>query len=293
VTIHPQTSPAAMAALDTSLRALCGGAVHLPGDPGYDAARQPWDASVDQRPAAVAFPADAGEVAEVVVAAAKAGLRVAVQGTGHAARGLGPLDDAVLLRTSAMVGVRVDPAARRARAEGGALWVDVVEEAAPHGLVALHGSSPGVVGFTLSGAPGWYSRRFGLQIDAVERFELVTPGGDLVRADGPAPGVVTALEFALFPAPEVHAGRLVWGAAETGRVRRAWEEWAAGAPDRVTTVLRVLRDAVVVEGAVLGDPSVLAPLRALRPARDTFAAGPAAALTAADPERATLELRHP
>ena len=67
---------------------LCGGAVHLPGDPGYDAARTAWNVAVDQRPAAVAYPADAAEVAEVVRAAAAAGLRVAPQGTGHNA---GPL----------------------------------------------------------------------------------------------------------------------------------------------------------------------------------------------------------
>ena len=48
------------------LRDLCGGAVSLPGDPGYDAARQPWNVAVDQRPAAVAYPADAGEAAAVV-----------------------------------------------------------------------------------------------------------------------------------------------------------------------------------------------------------------------------------
>ena len=70
------------------LRRLCGGAVHLPGDPGYDAARMPWNVAVQQHPAAVAYPADADEVVEVVRAAAAAGLRVAPQGTGHNA---GPL----------------------------------------------------------------------------------------------------------------------------------------------------------------------------------------------------------
>ena len=75
------------------LRGLCGGAVHLPGDPGYDAARTPWNVAVDQRPAAVAYPAGPDEVSEVVRAAAECGLRVAPQGTGHNAGALGPLDD--------------------------------------------------------------------------------------------------------------------------------------------------------------------------------------------------------
>ena len=39
-----------------SLRGLCGGAVLLPGDPGFDRARLPWNVAVDQRPAAVAHP---------------------------------------------------------------------------------------------------------------------------------------------------------------------------------------------------------------------------------------------
>lgn len=44
-----------------TLRGLGGGAVHLPGDPGYDTARMPWNVAVQQRPAAVACPADAGK----------------------------------------------------------------------------------------------------------------------------------------------------------------------------------------------------------------------------------------
>ena len=58
-----------------SLRGLCGGAVHLPGDPGYDAARTPWNLAVSQLPAAVATPRDASDVSAVVRAAAAAGLR--------------------------------------------------------------------------------------------------------------------------------------------------------------------------------------------------------------------------
>lgn len=72
------------------LRGLCGGAVHLPGDPAYDLARRAWNTAADQRPAAVAYPADAAEVAAVVRAARSVGLRVAPQGTGHHAAALGP-----------------------------------------------------------------------------------------------------------------------------------------------------------------------------------------------------------
>ena len=134
----PETIPEPMplpAADAEALRGLAGGAVHLPGDPLYDEARMPWNLQVDEHPAAVAYPADPHEVARIVRAAAAAGLRVAPQGTGHGAPPLaGRLGDAVLLRTSAMTGLRVDAASRTARAEAGVLWGDVVAGPAASGL---------------------------------------------------------------------------------------------------------------------------------------------------------------
>src|SRR5690348_5960601 len=82
------------------LRELCGSVrIDLPGESSYEAARMPWNVAVDQRPAAVAFPTSAAEVSAVVRAAAKVGLRVAPQGTGHNAGPLGALAEVVLLRT--------------------------------------------------------------------------------------------------------------------------------------------------------------------------------------------------
>ena len=118
--------------------------VHTPFDTTYDAARMPWNVAVDQRPAAVAFPRNAEEVAAVVRAAADAGMRVAPQSTGHnagplAARGL---DDVVVVRTSDMNLVIADPDAEIVRVEGGAVWEPAVAAAAAHGRAVLHGSSP-------------------------------------------------------------------------------------------------------------------------------------------------------
>src|SRR4051794_40644438 len=114
------------------LRDLCGGAVALPGDDGYDAARTGFNLSLDQRPAAVVYPADAGEVADVVRFARGLGLRVAGQSTGHNAAPLGDLSATILVKTSGMRGVAVDAARRIARVGAGAVWEDVVDVAAPH-----------------------------------------------------------------------------------------------------------------------------------------------------------------
>jgi len=315
------TSPLPLRA--ESLRGLCGGAVQLPGDPGYDEARMPWNVAFDQRPAAVAYPANADEVGEVVRAAAAAGLRVAPQGTGHNAGPLGDLSESVLLRTSAMTGVEVDAERRVARVGAGVLWLDVVEAAAEHGLAALHGSSPdvGVVGYSLGGGVGWYARQLGMSTNSVVGVDLVLGDGSRLRADadtnpdvfwavrggGGSFGIVTSMELRLFDISTAYAGMLLWDQAHAERVLRTWADWAVDAPDCVTTSFRMLnlppmpelpeflrgRQLVVIDGAVLADDDrareILADLRALQPEMDTFARVPASSLVRLhmDPEGPT------
>jgi len=149
-------------------------------------ARAPWNLRMsDNYPAAVAYPAFPEEVADVIRAAAAAGLSVAAQGTGHGGPALeGRLGDAVLLRTSAMGEVTIDVENRTARVGAGVLWGDLVEAAGAHGLAALHPSSPdvGVVGYSIGGGIGWYARQLGLQCNSVTAAELVLADGKFVRA---------------------------------------------------------------------------------------------------------------
>jgi FAD/FMN-containing dehydrogenase len=296
------------------LRGCCE--VHLPGDPTYDDARRPWNVAIDQRPAAVAVPRSVAEVVAVVSTAAALGLRVAPQTTGHAAAALAEqaLDDAVLLRLSALAGVTVDPVARTARVLGGTVWASVVEACAPHGLTALHGSAGdvGVAGYLLGGGISFYGRRHGVAANSVRSIDLVTADGRLLRASaeensdlfwalrggGGSYGVVVAVEIGLLPYPDVVAGMLLWDRDRAAEVVAAWVEWTRTAPESATTTLRIMsfpplpdlppflsgRDLVVIDGAVLEDDAtavdVLARLRALEPEIDTFGRIPAAGLLA-------------
>jgi FAD/FMN-containing dehydrogenase len=307
-TTPPPTEAAA------SLRRAFPATVQVPGDPAYDTVRMPWNVAVEQLPAAVAVPRDADEVAQVVRAAVSLGLRIAPQGTGHGASTLVQhgLDDVVLLRTSELTELTIDAGTRTARVGAGVLWQDVVEAAAPHGLAALHGSSPdvGVAGYTLGGGIGWYCRSLGLASESVTAVELVTADGSLVRTTGTEEpdlfwalrgggggfGVVTALEFRLHPIADAYAGMLLWDIQHAEPVLRRWAQWCADAPEEATTSYRVLRfpplpelpdvlrgrDVVVVDGAVLGDDELgaaqVAGLRELEPEVDTFARVPAASL---------------
>lgn len=279
--------------------------VVLPGDDDWDTARQAWQVICDQRPEAVALPRTAQDVVRIVEFANATGRRIAAQGTGHGATPLGNLAGTILVRTTRMRGAEIFPEARIARANAGAWWDDVVVPAAEHGLSALHGSSPdvGVMGYVLGGGVGWQVRKRGLATNSVTALELVTPDGELIRADaehhaelfwalrggGGNFGIVTAVELELYPLEEVYCGWLIFPWERSSEVLHAWERWTRTVPEEVTSVGRILqlpplemipeplrgRNIVVVEAAILTDEAtaveLLAPLRALGPEMDTFA----------------------
>jgi hypothetical protein len=278
--------------------------VVLPDDENWDEARQAWHVTVDQRPVAVAFPESADDVVAIVRFAAEAGLRVAPQSTGHNAGPLGNLAGTILVKLSRMRGVEIDADAMIARAQAGAWWQDVVVPAAAEGLWVLHGSSPdvGVAGYSLGGGVGWMVRKHGLATNSVTAIELVTPDGELVRADadqnqelfwalrggGGNFGIVTAIEMRMYRVEHMYAGWLIFPWERSREVLRAWNAWTRTVPEEVTSVGRILqlpplemipeplrgRNIVVVEAAIMADEEtardILAPLRALVPEMDTF-----------------------
>ncbi|HWJ81357.1 MAG TPA: FAD-binding oxidoreductase [Nocardioides sp.] len=309
------TPTADPAAAGHALRGLLGDRVVLPGDAHYDAARTPWNVAVDQRPAAIAVPRSAAEVATVVRMAAETGLRVAPQSTGHNAGPLAAqgLDDVVVVRLHDMNLAVADPSRGIVRVEGGAVWEPAVLAAHAHGKAVLHGSSPdvGVAGYSLGGGIGWYARKLGLATNSLTAVELVVADGTLVRADathnaelfwalrggGGSFGVVTALEFRMHDVQDAYAGFLMWDLADVEPVLREWAAWAPTAPDEVTTSFRAMRlpdmpdmpdflrgrRIAIIDGAVLGSDErgaeLLAGLRALHPEVDTFGRMPAPALS--------------
>lgn len=294
------------------LAGLLGGHVVLPGDAGYDEARQAFNLTIDQRPAAVVQPRSAADVAATVEFAAANGLRVAPQSTGHNAGPIASLAGTILLRTGGMRGVEIDFGAGTARVQAGTQWAEVADPASEAGLAPLAGSSPnvGVVGYTLGGGVGWLTRKHGLASNHVRSIDLVTADGSQLRVDaatdpdlfwalrggGGSYGVVTAMEFDLVPVREIYAGALFFPFERAAEVLHAWREWAATVPDEITSVGRLMQfppmeeipdpmrgqSFAIVEAAALLDEAAgataLAPLRALGPAMDTFAMVPPAAL---------------
>ncbi len=307
------TSARPAVAPDT-LREQFTGLVHAPGDAGYDDARQAWNLVADQRPALVAEPRTAQDVAAVVRFATENGLRIAPQSTGHnaMARG-GSMEDSILLNTRLMRGVEIDAANRSARVEAGALCGDLTAPASDLGLAALGGSSHdvGLVGYVLGGGIGWLARAFGLCCNSVLSFDVVTGEGELLHVDADhhpelfwalrggtgSPAIITHMELRLIAMPELYAGAMLWPWERAGEILHAWREWTLDAPESATTSARILqippfpeipemlrgRQFVCIDGAVVGSEAyareVLSGLRALEPEIDMFAVAPPAVLS--------------
>jgi len=297
----------------TPLRDRFPGAITLPGDHDWDTARATFNPLVDQNPEVVARPRNAAEAAQIVAAARDAGLKIAPQGSGHNARPLGSLEGTMVIRLDRMPGVSVDAEDQIARVEAGARWWDIVPLAAEHGLSALHGSSPeiNVVGYTLGGGMGWQARKRGLQANSVTAVELITADGQERRVDadnepelfwalrggGGNFGLVTAIEFRLYPLKDVYAGSFFFDYERSGEIFHAWREWTKQVPEEVTTAVRMLqfppleevpevvrgKSFAVVGAALLTDEDdgfeLTRPLRALGAQMDTFGMVPAPALT--------------
>jgi hypothetical protein len=311
-TLHLPPTADRLPPTPADLAAQLTGSLVLPGHPDWDEARRAWNLHVDQHPAMVVWAETADDVVAVTRYAAANDLRIAAQSTGHGSCTIGDLTGTILLKTARMRGMAIDPAARRARVEAGVMWQDLAPLTAAHGLAGLAGSAGdiGVVGYSIGGGIGWLGRRYGLACNSILAADVVTADGELIRVDadhhaelfwalrggGGSFGVITAIEIALHPVGEVHAGMLLWPIEHAPEVLQAWRKWTETVPDSVTSLGRILRfppleelppflrgrELVVIEACFLdGQPqadALLAELRALVPEVDTFATIPPPAL---------------
>ena len=245
-----QVDESALGELEASFR----GELVLPLDRGYEEHRKIWNGSIDRRPALIARCAGVADVIAAVRFARELGLQVAVRGGGHSFPGLSVCDDGIVIDLGLMKGIRVDPEARTARVQAGALWGELDRETQAFGLATTGGivTHTGVAGLTLGGGIGWLHRRHGLTIDQLLSVDLVTAGGEFVKASetenadlfwglrggGGNFGIVTEFEFRLHPVgPIVFAGPIFWPMEKAPDLLRFYREWSAEAPAELMTIV--------------------------------------------------------
>ena len=260
------------------------GPVLLPDDPTYDEYRRVWNAMVDRRPGLIARCSGLDDVRAAIAVAREHGLEAGVLCGGHSILGLAVPDGGLVIDLRPMAEVRVDPGARRATVQGGALLGALDAATQPHGLATTAGnvSHTGVGGLTLGGGMGWLAREHGLTCDNVVSFEVVTAAGEVVRASeddhpelfwglrggGGNFGVVTEFEFRLHDVgTEALSVELDFPGSEARDVLAGWRDLAPAAPRQATLAATVYGGVVTVGYVWVGDPDagrgLLPDLRAL------------------------------
>jgi FAD/FMN-containing dehydrogenase len=231
------------------LRERVRGTVIASGDEGYEQARKVYNAMIDRRPRVVVQCANAGDVMAAVAFARENRLDLAVRGGSHSVPGFGTCDDGVVVDLSTMRGVRVDPVAQTARAEGGATWGDFNAATYPFGLATTGGiiSTTGVGGLTLGGGIGYLTRGLGLSCDNLVSADVVTADSRLlvasekenedlfwaIRGGGGNFGVVTSFEFRLSPVKDIYGGPIFFELDRAGDVLRFFREFITDAPEQL------------------------------------------------------------
>ena len=262
----------------TELRRSLSGAVIAPADSGYDVARRCFNALIDRRPRAIAKCRTAADVAVAFDFARSSSLDVAVRGGGHNPSGHCVCDGGLVIDLSLMRAVAVDPAARIARSDGGARWLELDLATQAFGLATPGGvvGTTGVAGLTFGGGIGHLTAQHGLTCDHLLAAELVSPGGEIVRASaeedpellwglrggGGNFGVATRLEFGLHAHERVVGGRLIYRGAGVGEAFRRYRDVVAAAPRDLSC------------GALLSADEALEPILIVSPCYTGSAADP-------------------
>jgi FAD/FMN-containing dehydrogenase len=298
------------------LRAGFSGRLTLPGDPGYDEAREVFNVMHDRRPGVIARCASTDDVVAAVNFARGNDLLVAVRCGGHSVAGTSVCDGGILIDLGGLKRIEVDPVAKTARAGGGVLWGEFDAATQEHGLHTPGGrvTTTGVGGFTTGGGYGWTSSKHGLTCDNLISAEVVLADGSVVtaseeenedlfwglRGGGGNFGVVTEFEYRLHDlGPVVLAGLALWPIERAPEVLRGWRDYVDGAPDELSSACVVLtappeefvpdhlkgRTALGMAVIYVGDPkegaTVVQPLKDLGPDLDHVQPMPYTAFQAA------------
>jgi FAD/FMN-containing dehydrogenase len=256
------------------LRRRLRGPVVAAGDPDYEDVRKIWNAAIDKRPALFARCTMADDVIAALRFARDNEIEIAVRSGGHNVAGTALTSAGMVIDLQLMKTVDVDPLHRKLRVQPGVRLGDVDRATEPFGLALVSGinSETGLAGLTLGGGIGWLMRNYGLTIDHLVSAELVTVDGERlhlsaeenpalfwgIRGGGGNFGIVTGFEFDLVPlGPEVYGGIVLYAAEEAGNVLRRYRDWAESAPEEITTILILRRNAFPWSGPELQGRPVL------------------------------------
>src|SRR5258708_14825663 len=226
---------------------------------------------MDHRPKLIAQCASVDDVVTAVGIARESDLEIGVRCGGHNIAGLAVPDGGLMIDLTTLGRVTVDPVARRAQVQGGAMLGALDRATQPFGLATTAGnvSHTGVGGLTLGGGMGWLARQHGLACDNVASCTVVTADGDVVRASaeehpdlswglrggGGNFGIVVEFEFRLHPVgTRVLVAELTFPLHRAAAALRGWRDLAEEAARPATLTAEISGDAVTLRYVWVGHP---------------------------------------
>ncbi|KIJ29152.1 hypothetical protein M422DRAFT_188866, partial [Sphaerobolus stellatus SS14] len=134
--------------------------------------------------------------------------------------------DGVLISTVRFKDIQYSPMSSTVKVGAGNLWDDVYAKLIPLGATVVGNRVPGigVGGFSLWGGISWKTQKYGLGLDNVVSFQLVTPTSQILnvsahsypdlyfglRGGGNNFGIVTSFVFKTHPQGQVYAGLITY-----------------------------------------------------------------------------------
>ena len=224
-----------------------------PGGAGYEEHRKVWNGSIHRHPALIARCSGTEDVVAALRFARETGVPLAVRGGGHSFPGHSVCDGGVVVDMGTL-----NARQRRSGSAHGhrAGWrplgqLDSATQAfglAPPPGIVTH---TGLAGLTLGGGIGWLQRKFGLTIDQLRSVEMVTAGGELVRASEEenadlfwglrGGGAISAWSrsssFASTRSARRDGGPGVLANGGLAALLRFYRDWIAEAPDDLMTIV--------------------------------------------------------
>ncbi|MCC2314378.1 LLM class flavin-dependent oxidoreductase [Cellulomonas xiejunii] len=225
-----------------------------PGDRAYTALRSTYMRR--GAPGVVLLPRTTPQVVDALGWAREQRGPLAVRSGGHGISGRSTNDGGVLLDVGALDEVTVvDEATRRVRLGAGATWGKVAATLAPRGWAISSGDygGVGVGGLATTGGIGLLGRSYGLTIDHVVAYEVVTADGTVhvvdaqrepelfwgLRGAGGNLGIVTWVEIEAAEVPDVVFATMTFDASDPARLLERWGRTVQDAPRQLTSFLHL------------------------------------------------------
>ncbi|TDU88303.1 FAD/FMN-containing dehydrogenase [Kribbella voronezhensis] len=239
------------------LRSTITGPVLTRGDEGFTEEVAAHNTIAVHTPEVAVGAGSESDVAAAVRVAAKHAVPVRVLATGHGTTASTAVTDGILVTTSRLNDLTIDPETRIAHIGAGCAWAPVIAAAAEHGLAPITGASDtvGTIGYTLGGGLGPLARTYGFSSDWARGFRLVTASGEVISANATENpdlfwalrggkggfGVVTSMDFELVPLTTLYGGSLFYDAEYIAPVLNAWVDWTKTAPESASSSVAILR----------------------------------------------------